>query len=133
MAGKLKDGEGMALTESIENYLKAILIIKEKYGEVRRVDLAHYMGYSKASISNAVKTLRNQDCILLVGDRIELNERGEKISKEILERHMFFTQLLVNCGVEYEKALQEACGMEHAISEESFRRIKKTFKTMGAI
>ena len=115
----------MPLTESIENYLKAILILKKQHGTVRRVDLANYMGYSKASISTAVKVLKKLGCIRIVGDTLELSEDGKHISEEILEKHQFFTQMLVNCGVEYEIAIQEACGMEHVISDESFQLLKE--------
>ena len=124
MAGSIKDGDGMPFSESIENYLKAILIMKRRGRTVRRIDLAHYMGYSKASISYAVRILAQKGCIELDGDHIELTEEGKKLSEDVLEKNQFFTDMLIRCGVDRMKAQEEACALEHVISDETFSLIK---------
>lgn len=114
----------MPVSESTENYLKAILTMKRQGRAVRRIDLAQYMGYSKASISYAVRTLTDIGCIELDGDNIQLTERGEKLSEDVLKKNHFFTELLLKCGVDQVKAEQEACALEHAICDETFCLLK---------
>lgn len=114
----------MVFHESSENYLKAILILKQRQGEVRCVDLAEYMGYSKASVSTAVAALRKKGFLEPSGYCLTLTRRGEELSSRILEKHRFFMNLLISCGVDQNVAREEACSMEHAISDESFKKIK---------
>ena len=121
----------MVFRESSENYLKAILILKQSQGEIRCIDLARYMGYSKASVSHAVAVLKKKGFLEPEGVGLILTEKGEELSKRILEKHCFFTQLLIKCGVEEKKAEMEACGIEHVISDESLKKIKETMRLEG--
>lgn len=114
----------MVCRESSENYLKAIMILKQRRGEIRCIDLARYMGYSRASVSHAVALLRKKGFLEPGGNGLNLTAKGEELSKRILEKHSFFTRFLVECGVERKKAEMEACGIEHVISDESLEKIK---------
>ena len=100
----------MKLHASGEDYLEAVLILQKKKGMVRSVDLARHMGFSKPSISHAVSVLRN-------GGFLHLTDIGREVAEKIYERHQFFTKQLVASGVDQETAEQEACRMEHAISD----------------
>lgn len=116
----------MKIHASGEDYLEAVLILQKKQGMVRFVDLARHMGFSKPSISHAVGVLKN-DGFLTVDDDgfLHLTAIGLGITEKIYERHLFFTEQLVAAGVDLETAEQEACRMEHAISEDSFQRLKE--------
>ena len=116
------------LYASGEEYLKWILKIQNKIGAVRSIDLAQYMGFSRPSISIAVKKL--EDGNYIVKDNhgyLHLTEEGLKIAENINERHEFLTELLCNIGVTRNVAEADACRVEHVISEESFQRLKEAF------
>ena len=106
--------------------MEAILILHQKGGSVRSVDLARYMGYSKASISHAMKTLRAGK--FLVVDKngaLCLTATGRMAAEKVYERHRFFTEQLIAAGVDRETAEQDACQIEHAISDRSFQKLKE--------
>ena len=87
------------IQESAENYLETILVLKERNGSVRSVDIAAEMGFSKPSVSVAMKNLREQECITMGEDGlIFLTEKGQKIAESVYERHILFTQWLVSLG-----------------------------------
>lgn len=112
--------------KSLEDYLEAILVLHLKKGDIRSVDLAGHMGYSKASVSCAVKRLR--DGGLLTVDRhgcLRLTAAGQAEAGKIYERHLFFMEQLVAAGVDRETAERDACRMEHAISDASFQKLKE--------
>ena len=89
------------IQESAENYLETILVLKERNGTVRSVDIAAEMGFSKPSVSVAMKNLREQECITMGEDGlISLTEKGRKIAESVYERHTLFTQWLVSLGVD---------------------------------
>ncbi len=116
----------MLLYASGEDYLEAILVLKKQTGEVRSVDLARYMGYSKPSISHAVAMLKKGG--FLDTDRdgcLLLTDSGQEIAEKIYERHCFFKNQLVTAGIDPQIADKEACQMEHIISDETFQKIKK--------
>lgn len=116
----------MPLYASGEDYLEAILVLKKQTGEVRSVDLARYMGYSKPSISHAVAMLKKGG--FLDTDRdgcLLLTDSGQEIAEKIYERHCFFKNQLVTAGIDPQIADKEACQMEHIISDETFQKIKK--------
>ena len=118
------------IQESAENYLETILVLKERNGNVRSVDIAAEMGFSKPSVSVAMKNLREQDCITMGEDGlISLTDKGQKIAESVYERHTLFTQWLVSLGVDPAIAAQDACRIEHVISDESFRRLKEKCKS----
>ena len=117
------------IQESAENYLETILVLKERNGNVRSVDIAAEMGFSKPSVSVAMKNLREQDCITMGEDGlISLTDKGQKIAESVYERHTLFTQWLVSLGVDPAIAAQDACRIEHVVSEETFERIREYVK-----
>jgi len=118
----------MQIRESAENYLEAILILSQKNESVRSVDVASYMGFSKPSISIAMKSLRESGYINVEknGD-ITLNASGYDVAAKIYERHCCITEMLQAMGVKQETAISDACKIEHVISEESFECIKRYF------
>lgn len=116
----------MALQESGEMYLETILILSRKNSYVRSVDISEYMGYSKPSVSRAVSLLKAGNYIIMDDDgHIQLTDAGRDVAEKILSRHRVLTEMLVKLGVDREIASQDACKMEHIISDESFNAIKK--------
>ena len=114
------------IQESAENYLETILVLKERNGTVRSLDIAAEMGFSKPSVSVAMKNLREQECITMGEDGlISLTEKGRKIAESVYERHTLFTQWLVSLGVDAATAAQDACRIEHVLSKETFEAIKR--------
>ena len=116
----------MAIQESGEMYLETIHVLYKKTGHVRSTDIAEYMGYSKPSVSRAMGLLKSGGFILVEKDgSITLTEAGLAVADKIYERHTLLTQLLITLGVDPEIASEDACKMEHAISDVSFEAIKQ--------
>ena len=116
----------MKIYESAENYLETIFMLKKRNGTVRAIDIANELKYSKASVSIAMKNLRENGYIENDAEgNILLLPRGEEIAKKMYERHTVISKWLMRMGVPEEKALSDACRMEHVISEESFEAIKR--------
>ena len=116
----------MKIHASGEDYLEAVLILQKKQGMVRSIDLARHMGFSKPSISHAVGVLRDGGFLTMDEDGfLHLTDIGQEVAKKIYERHQFFTEQLVAAGVDQETAEQDACRIEHAISDTSFRKLKE--------
>ena len=116
----------MALHESGEDYLEAILVLREKQGNVRSIDVAQYLGYSKPSVSRAVSLLKASGHLRMERDgRLELTEQGERVAQGIYERHRFLTQWLIHIGVPEEIAARDACRIEHDLSPETFQCLKR--------
>ena len=115
----------MRLQESGEMYLETILILSRTKNYVRSIDVCEYMGYSKPSISRAVSLLRN-DGYVNMDDRgfLSLTEKGLSVAEKIYERHQVLTRALTNMGVDRKVAEDDACRIEHVISDESFTAIK---------
>lgn len=121
----------MKIHESGEDYLEAILILQKQMGEsaVRSVDLARHMGFSKPSISHAVGVLREGGFLTMDKDSfLHLTVKGREIAERIYERHRFFTQWLIEAGIDPETAEQDACRMEHTVSQESFEQIRNAYQ-----
>ena len=115
----------MKILESAENYLERILMLREKHGAVRSIDIAHALGFTKPSVSIAMKQLRENGYVTVdEGGYIELTNKGHAIAFRTYERHKVITELLVSLGVSPEAAHDDACRMEHDISDESFRCIQ---------
>ena len=116
----------MAIYESGEMYLETIHVLQKKSGKVRSVDISEHMGYSKPSVSRAVGLLKKAQYIEVDKDGyIRLTETGRAVAEKIYERHTVLTQMLMRLGVSEKTALEDACRLEHAISDESFEAIKK--------
>ncbi len=115
--------------ESAEDYLETILVLLKRNGQVRSIDIATEMNFSKPSISNAMKNFREQGYITVDdGGHIILTPTGRELAERVYERHQLLTQFLVALGVAKETALEDACRIEHVISEESFEKIKQHIK-----
>lgn len=120
----------MKIHASGEDYLEAVLILQKQMGEsaVRSVDLDRHMGFSKPSISHAVGVLRDGGFLIMDKEGfLHLTEEGRKIAEKIYERHQFFTEQLIAAGVNEITAEEDACRIEHAISDESFQKLQKYF------
>ena len=116
----------MSVHESGEMYLEAILVLSRKNGFVRSIDVSEYLGYSKPSVSRAMGILRSGEYIVVEKDgSITLTESGKEIAEKIFERHTVLSRLLMRLGVTEETAVEDACRLEHAISDESFQAIKR--------
>ena len=121
----------MRLLESGEMYLETIHILSLKGGHVRSLDVAEYMGFSKPSVSRAVGLLRNGGYIVVdEDDYITLTDAGHEVAEKIYERHTVLTDFLSSLGVNAETAAEDACKIEHDISDESFRAIKQLMKKL---
>lgn len=116
----------MQLYESSEDYLERILMLKEKNGHVRSIDISIDMGYSKPSISRAVKKLKGAGYITIdENGNIELTKEGLNVANKIYERHQILTNYFISIGVPEEIAANDACKIEHDLSEETFNALKK--------
>lgn len=118
----------MRLQESGEMYLEAIFVLSREQGRVRSIDVSEYLGYSKPSVSRAVGLLKSGEYLTVDEEgSLILTETGREVAEKIYERHTFLTEFLVRLGVSRETAAEDACRLEHAISDESFRAMKEYF------
>lgn len=118
----------MTVRESGEMYLEAILVLAKKSGYVRSIDVSEYLGYSKPSVSRAMGILRKGGYILMEKDgAITLTDSGKKLAETIYERHTVLSELLIRLGVDEKTATDDACRIEHVISDESFQAIKQYY------
>ena len=123
----------MSIHESGEMYLETIHVLYKKNGRVRSIDVSEYMGYSKPSVSRAVGLLKKDGYILVDKEGyITLTEAGTEVAVKIFERHTVLAGLLTRLGVSKETAAEDACRLEHAISDESFEAIKRHVEAMKA-
>lgn len=117
------------IKESIENYLETIYMLKLKKNSVRSVDVAEEMGYSKPTISIVMKKLKEQGLVSVDDSgEITLSHEAEKIAASTYDRHVTLTKVLMSLGVDEKTAAEDACKLEHDLSEESFRCIKNHAK-----
>lgn len=116
----------MQIHESAENYLETILILKKRLGQVRSIDIATELSVSKPSVSVAMKNLRTNGYIEVDKDgHITLLEAGNTIAEKMYERHLLLTEWLTALGVSPVTAAEDACKIEHVISQETFDALKK--------
>jgi Mn-dependent DtxR family transcriptional regulator len=116
------------IQESAENYLETILILRQRIGQVRSIDIVNEMNFSKPSISYAMKQLRENGYILMdESGYITLTDKGMEIAERIYERHKVLTDYLISLGVDEDTAKGDACRIEHVISPMSFEMIKKAY------
>ena len=112
--------------ESLEDYLETILMLQKSRGQVRSIDIANEMNFTKPSVSVAMKNLRDKGYITMdITGYITLTETGRQRAEDVLERHTILADLLMRIGVNKETALADACKVEHDLSEESFKAIKR--------
>ena len=116
----------MALHESGQMYLEAIFVLLEKKEKIRAIDVGSYLGYTKPSVSRAVGILKKGGFIVIdSGGYIALTESGRQIAEELYERHIVLTSMLRSLGVDERTAAEDACKIEHVISDVSFSKIKE--------
>lgn len=119
----------MPLRKSGEDYLEAILVLKKKKGMVRSADVARHLKVSKPSVCHAVATLKKGGFLLMDVDHfLHLTDLGREVAEATYEKHRFFTDRLIEAGVDPETAERDACRIEHVISEETFERLKVAHK-----
>ncbi len=115
----------MKIKESAENYLEAILMIQNKKGSVRSIDVANELSFTKPSVSVAMKSFREDGYITVdESGAISLTEKGRQIAEQVYERHRIIAKALIAIGVDEEVALEDSCKIEHDISMETFEKLK---------
>jgi len=120
----------MEIKASAEDYLEAIWVLTEQIGKVRATDLAAHMGFAKPTISIIVKKFRDNGYITIEDERyITLTEKGSEIAKRIHERHTLLSKVLMAIGVSEKQAFEDACKIEHAISDETFEYIQRYYES----
>ena len=116
-------------TTAREDYLKALLVLEKRLGNVHSVDVARYLGISRPSVCHAVSNLSKKGFLKMSKDfHLHLTKEGREIAEKTYERHRFFTDRLVAIGVDLETAEEDACRLEHAISDKSFELLKARFE-----
>jgi Mn-dependent DtxR family transcriptional regulator len=119
----------MEIRASAEDYLETILLLTRKIGTVRSIDIVDDMGFSKPSVSVAMRKLRENDLIIMDGDGyITLTENGRQAAERVYERHSLLCDWLVSIGVDEKTATVDACRMEHILSPAAFEAIKRQFE-----
>lgn len=117
--------KNMKISESLENYLECILMLSKQNGTVHSIDIANELGVTKPSVSHATKLLRENEYITMDAENhIFLTEIGHAIAERMYERHHLLAQFLMSLGVSQDTAFEDACKIEHDISEESFEAIR---------
>ncbi len=119
------------MNESAEMYLETILVLQKKYGAVRSIDIAKEMGYSRPTVSIAVKKLKEDNCIIVQDNgSIILSEKGLETANKMYERHELISKLLTKLGVDPEIADRDSCKIEHVISPETFECLKVHYSNL---
>lgn len=118
----------MALYESGQMYLEAIYVLLQEKDKIRSIDVGAYLGYTKPSVSRAIGLLKRGEYISVDGDGyITLNQKGKEVAEQLYERHTVLTGVLMSLGVDEETATEDACRIEHVISDQSFAAVKKHY------
>ena len=116
----------MKIKESAENYLETVLMLKNKNGRVRSIDVANELGFTKPSVSVAMKNFREEGYVVIDADGgIQLTEKGLEIAERVFERHGVVAQALMLIGVDEETAYEDSCKIEHDISQQTFEKLKE--------
>ncbi len=118
----------MALYESGQMYLEAIYVLLQKNENIRSIDVGAYLGYTKPSVSRAIGLLKNSEYIFVDDDGyIGMTPKGKQFAEQLYERHTVLTNMLIALGIDEETASEDACRIEHVISEKSFAAVKKHY------
>lgn len=116
----------MGIHQSGEDYLESLLVLREKNGTCRSIDVANYLGFSKPSVSVAMSKLEQSGCLVKRADgELFLTEKGLEIARRTLEKHRFITEIFIAIGVSPETAAEDACRIEHSLSEESYIKLRE--------
>lgn len=123
-----KEVSFVKIQESAENYLETIYVLKKKNGNVRSIDVANELSFSKASVSIAMKSFREEGYITVDDDGyLNLTHKGLEVAERVYERHEVLAKALMALGVDEETAYEDACKIEHHISDKSVEKIKEHF------
>ncbi len=123
----------MSLLESGEMYLETIYVLSQESNNVRAIDVGEYMGFSKPSVSRAIGLLKDEGLVKKDNDGfLKLTKAGEILAQRIYERHTVLTRLFINLGVDEETAAEDACRVEHYISDKTFDAIKAHMRKYGS-
>lgn len=115
----------MTIHESAENYLEAIWVLGKQNGTVRSIDVAHHLKLSKPSVSVAIKKLRESGLVEMdFGGELSLTAKGAEMAEKVYKRHVLIKSFLLGIGVSEENASEEACRIEHVISDETFEKLR---------
>ena len=116
------------LSESEEMYLESILVLSIENDKLRSVDIANYMDFSKPSVSVAIKKLKNYGLVNNEDNLIELTEKGREIAENVYEKHNILASIFIYLGVDKKQAIEDACRLEHHISDEAYTKLKEYFR-----
>lgn len=121
----------MAITASVADYLEAIMVLQKEKTHVRSIDIANHFGYSRPTVSQTLKSFRAKGYVEVDEDgHVSLTDLGKDIAQTTYEKHIVLTGLLTAIGVSEETAKEDACKLEHDISDETFEAIKKVYKQL---
>ncbi len=118
----------MAITEAVENYLETILILSKAQPDVHAIDICSYLGYSRPTVSIILKKMKDENLVEVNSDNhITLTETGRNIAERIYDRHNILSALFMLLGVKKDQALEDACKIEHDLSDETYLLLKKHY------
>ena len=121
----------MAITEAVENYLETILILSKVQPDIHAIDICSYLGYSRPTVSVILRKMKDQGLVNVDKDNhITLTDKGRCIAENVYDRHKVISEILMKLGVSKETALEDACKLEHDLSEESFEALKNFYNTI---
>ena len=121
----------MAITASVADYLEAIMVLQKEKAHVRSIDIANHFGYSRPTVSQTLKSFRAKGYVEVDEDgHVSLTALGREIAQTTYEKHLVLTGLLTAIGVSEETAKEDACKLEHDISDETFEAIQKVYKQL---
>lgn len=122
----------MAVTEAVENYLETILILSKLQPDVHAIDICSYLGYSRPTVSVILKKMKEQGLVCVDNDNhITLTVKGKEVAEHVYERHNIISELLMKLGVSKETALEDACKLEHDLSDETFNALKAYYNKVN--
>lgn len=118
----------MAITEAVENYLETILILSQKQPDVHAIDICSYLGYSRPTVSIILKKMKDEGLVTVdIDNHIRLTEVGKDVAERIYDRHKILTDFFTFLGVSRDVAAEDACKVEHDISDETFELLRKHY------
>jgi len=121
----------MAITEAVENYLETILILSQKQPDVHAIDICSYLGYSRPTVSIILKKMKDEGLVTVDDDNhIRLTDAGRHVAERIYDRHNVLTELFILLGVRRDIASEDACKVEHDISDETFAMLKSHYRKL---
>ncbi|MBR5514357.1 MAG: metal-dependent transcriptional regulator [Ruminococcus sp.] len=121
----------MAITEAVENYLETILILSKAQPDVHAIDICSYLGYSRPTVSIILKKMKDENLVNVNNDNhITLTDEGRTIAERIFERHNLLSSFFIYLGVKKDQALEDACKIEHDLSEETYELLKKHYEKL---